>query len=223
VSNATPCDLTEAQTITPEELATWWTRNVVRSRCPDAEALATLASAMDDFRRLFAGFRTDQRTRLEAVAWAREKAGQRFKQVIRERLNFWSKLHAEQRKYEIKISQQCDRCVPDHGAARSEPVDKLTELLKLIEDTYTFWNGPPVRARNRQVRADWHLSARHLDSRIAPIWRAAALKVSYAPRTIYARFLAFAICRAEGREGISAESVQAAFRRKRIIGDPPES
>jgi hypothetical protein len=223
VSKATPSDSTTAKTITPEELATWWTKNVVRSRCPDAEALATLASAMDDFRLLFAGFRTDERTRLEATERARDKAGQRFKQMIRERLNFWTEFYAELLEYESKISQRCGRCVPDHGAVRSEPVEKLTELLKLIEDTYAFWNGPPVRARNRQVRADWHLSARHLDSRIAPIWRAAALKVSYAPRTIYARFLAFAICRVEGREGISAESVQAAFRRKRIITDPPGS
>jgi hypothetical protein len=213
VSKATPSDATSAQTITPEELATWWNKNVVRFRCPDAEALATLASAIDDFRLVFADFRTDERARREATERARDKVGQRFKQVIRERLDFWSKLHAELLEYESKISQQHGRCVPDHEAARSEPVQKLTELLKLIEDTYVFWNGPPVRARSRQVRADWHLSARHLNSRIAPIWGAAGLRVSYGPGTIYARFLAFAVCRAEGRANIRAESVQAAFPR----------
>jgi hypothetical protein len=213
VPKAKPSQLSAAQVITPEELATWWAKHVVRFCCPDAEVLASLALAMDDFRLHFAEFRSEERKRGEAGQRGRDKAGQRFKKMIRERLNWWREFHAELLKYEVKVAARRSLPVPDHGAARSEPVEKLTELLKLIEDTYAFWNGPPVRARNRQVRADWHLSARHLNSRIAPIWEAAGLRVSYGPGTIYAKFLAFAVCRSEGQENIRAESVQAAFPR----------
>jgi hypothetical protein len=148
-----------------------------------------------------------------AAQHGRKKAGQRFEKVVRERLRFWGNFRAEFLENEREGAARRGCPVPDQEAARSEPVERLTELLELIEDTRPYWTGPFVRARNRQVRADWHLSAIRLDSLIGPIWRAAGLKVSYGPNSIYAKFLAFAVERAEGRAGISAENMQAAFRR----------
>jgi hypothetical protein len=197
--------------ITPDELMSWWVDNVRRHPCLSSENLAALALTMDDFRSHYAVYREQERQ--EAGQQSRKKTGQRFEKVVRERLRIWDNFHAEFLKYEREDAARRGCPVPDQSAARSEPVERLDELLKLIDDSRRFWTGPFIRARNRQARADWHLSARHLDSRIGPIWQAAGLKVSYGPNSIYAKFLAFAVGRAGGRADISAENVQAAFRR----------
>jgi hypothetical protein len=191
----------------------WWAKNVRRHPCLSSENLAALALTMDDFRSHYAVYKSEERERRVAAQHGRKKAGQRFEKVVRERLRFWGNFHVEFLENERADAAWRSCPVPDQAAPRSEPVERLNELLELIEVTRPFWTGPFVRARNRQVRSDWHLSAIHLDSRIGPIWRAAGLKVSYGPNSIYAKFLAFAVERAEGRAGISAENVHAAFRR----------